>query len=320
MRKLLVVAIPLCLSVSAYGDVNSFPEKTIKIVVGYPAGGATDVAARLIGNKLAEKIGQSVIVDNKPGSAGNIGADAVAKSAADGYTLLFGTISLAVNASLYPKLSYSPLRDFQPVSIVSSTPFTLVTNPAVPYKNLKELLDKARLSPQEINYASAGNGSGSHLFTELLLKTAGVSMTHVPYKGAAPAMNDVLGNQIPVTFDNIITTLPLIKSGKLKALAVSTINRSKVAPEIPTLNESGLKGFDAAAWFGIFAPAGVPKTVTQKINAVLAAVIQDPKVNEKLMQMGAEPVHSSPEDFDKFFKNEVKKWKEVVDSANIKVE
>lgn len=316
----MVVAIPLCLSVSAYGDVNSFPEKPIKIVVGYPAGGATDVAARLIGNKLAEKIGQSVIVDNKPGSAGNIGADAVAKSAADGYTLLFGTISLAVNASLYPKLSYSPLRDFQPVSIVSSTPFTLVTNPAVPYKNLKELLDKARLSPQEINYASAGNGSGSHLFTELLLKTAGVSMTHVPYKGAAPAMNDVLGNQIPVTFDNIITTLPLIKSGKLKALAVSTINRSKVAPEIPTLNESGLKGFDAAAWFGIFAPAGVPKTVTQKINAALAAVIQDPKVNEKLMQMGAEPVHSSPEDFDKFFKNEVKKWKEVVDSANIKVE
>lgn len=318
--KLLVLGIPALCVMGAHAQSPAYPQKPIRLVVGFPAGGATDVAARLVGNKLSEIMGQPVIIDNKPGSASNIGADTVAKAPADGYTLLFGTIALAVNGSLYPKLSYSPTKDFQPVAMVSSTPFILVSNPAAPYKDLKEMLDKARQSPREINYATAGNGSGSHLFMEMFLKMAGVSMTHVPYKGAAPAMNDVLGNQVPVTFDNIMTTLSMVQAGKLKPLGVSTGTRSKAAPDIPTLNESGIKGFDASAWFGIFAPTGVPASVVSKLNQSLNAAVRDPQVNEKLLQMGADPVATSSEDFDKFFKNEVQKWKEVIDSANIKVE
>lgn len=318
--KLLLLGIPALYALEAQAQNFVFPQKPIRLVVGFPAGGATDVAARLVGNKLSEIIGQPVIIDNRPGSASNIGADAVAKAPADGYTLLFGTISLAVNGSLYPKLSFSPTKDLQPVAMVSSTPFILVSNPAAPYKGLKDMLDKARQSPREINYATAGNGSGSHLFMEMFLKMAGVSMTHVPYKGAAPAMNDVLGNQVPVTFDNIITTLSMVQAGKLKPLGVSTATRSKAAPHIPTLSESGIKGFDASAWFGIFAPAGVPASVVAKLNQSLNAAVRDPQVNEKLLQMGADPVAISSEDFDKFFKNEVRKWKEVIDFANIKVE
>lgn len=318
--KLLVLGIPALCVMGAHAQSPAYPQKPIRLVVGFPAGGATDVAARLVGNKLSEIIGQPVIIDNKPGSASNIGADAVAKAPADGYTLLFGTIALAVNGSLYPKLSYSPVNDFQPVAMVSSTPFILVSNPAAPYKDLKQLVDKARQSPFEVNYATAGNGSGSHLFMEMFLKTAGVSMTHVPYKGAAPAMNDVLGNQVPVTFDNIMTTLSMVQAGKLKPLGVSTATRSKAAPDIPTLSESGIKGFDASAWFGIFAPAGVPSSVVTKLNESLNAAVRDPQVNEKLLQMGADPVATSSEAFDKFFKNEVRKWKEVIDSAKIKVE
>ncbi|MBF6629935.1 MAG: tripartite tricarboxylate transporter substrate binding protein [Comamonas sp.] len=318
--KLLVLGLPALCVMGAHAQSAPYPQKPIRLVVGFPAGGATDVAARLVGNKLSEVIGQPVIIDNKPGSASNIGADAVAKAPADGYTLLFGTIALAVNGSLYPKLSYSAIHDLQPVAMVSSTPFILVTNPATPYKDLKELMSKARQSPREINYATAGNGSGSHLFMEMFLKMSGVSMTHVPYRGAAPAMNDVLGNQVPVTFDNIMTTLPMVQAGKLKPLAVSTATRSKAAPDIPTLSESGIKGFDASAWFGIFAPAGVPASVVTKLNQSLNAAVRDPQVNEKLLQMGAEPVATSSEDFDKFFKDEARKWKEVIDSANIKVE
>ncbi|AZY53988.1 tripartite tricarboxylate transporter substrate binding protein [Bordetella avium] len=319
-RTLTLLVLGIATSCGAYAQSPAYPQKPIRLIVGFPAGGATDVAARLVGNKLSEIIGQAVIIENKPGSASNIGADTVAKAPADGYTLLFGTIALAVNGSLYPKLSYNPSKDFQPVAMVSSTPFILVSNPAAPYSDLKDLLDKARQSPREIYYATAGNGSGSHLFMEMFLKMAGVSMTHVPYRGAAPAMNDVLGNQVPLTFDNIMTTLPMVQAGKLKPLGVSTASRSKAAPDIPTLDDSGIHGFDASAWFGIFAPAGVPASVVSKLNQSLNAAVRDPQVNDKLLQMGADPVTASPEDFDTFFQNEVRKWKEVIDSANIKVE
>ena len=304
----------------ALSQPGDYPTRPIRLVVGYPAGGASDVAARIVSQKLSERLGQSVVVDNRPGSAGNIGADAVAKATADGYTLLLGTISLAVNPSLYPKMSYDPAKDLRAVSMISSTPFLLVTNPSAPYVSVSALLDAARRDPGAINYATAGNGSGSHLFTALFTKTAGISLTHVPYKGAAPAMNDVLGNQIPLTFDNIMTTLPLVKSGKLRAIAVSSGTRSSVAPDIPTLSESGVRGFDASAWFGLFAPAGTPPDRIRRLNAELAEVLKDRQVADKLLQLGAEPVHSSPEQFERFFLEEIRKWKEVVRDARIQVD
>ena len=261
--------------------------RPIKIVVGYPAGDASDVAASIIGQKMSEKLGQAVVVENKPGGAGNVGADMVAKSPADGYTLLLGTISLSVNPSLYPKMTYDPVKDLAPISMISSPPFLLVSNSKSPYTTTKELLDAARKAGANgVDYATAGNGSGSHLFTELLSSTANVRFHHVSYKGAAPAMNDVLGNQVPVTFDNIITTLPLVKAGKLRALAVSTKQRSKVAPDIPTLDESGVAGIDATAWFALIAPVGTPREIVARLNHEVAEAVKDPVVNEKFLALG----------------------------------
>lgn len=303
--------------VAVSAAAQSWPTQPIRIIVGYPAGGASDVAARLVGQKMSERLGQPVVIDNRPGAAGNIGADAVAKSSPDGYTLLLGTISLSVNPSLYPKMTYDPVKDLSAISMISSTPFLLVTNPKAPYATAKALLDAARAEKGRIDYATAGNGSGSHLFTELLSSTAGVKFNHVPYRGAAPAMNDVLGNTVPVAFDNIITTLPLVKAGKLRALAVSTKERSKVAPDIPTLAESGVAGFDATAWFGLFAPTGTPREIIQRLNREVAEAVKDPIVSEKLLQLGAEPVSTTPEQFDAFFRGEVGKWGKVVRQSRI---
>ena len=312
------------LASAAWAQTPAYPSKPIRLIVGYPAGGASDVAARLIGQKLSDRLGQPVVIENRPGSAGNIGADAVAKAAPDGYTLLLGTISLSINPSLYPKMTYDPVKDLSAISMISSTPFLLVVNPKAPYNTARDFLDVARgkggSKPGDINYATAGNGSGSHLFTELLASTANIKLTHVPYKGAAPAMNDVLGNQVSVTFDNIITTLPFVKAGKLRALAVSTKQRSRVAPDIPTLDEVGVTGFDATAWFGLFATAGTPREVINQLSQEVAEALKDPAVNDKLLQLGAEPISSSPEAFGNFFKAEVGKWARVVRSAKVQID
>jgi tripartite-type tricarboxylate transporter receptor subunit TctC len=301
-----------------------YPSKPIRLVVGYPAGGASDVAARIVGQKLSERMGQSLVVENRSGSAGNIGAEAVAKAAPDGYTLLLGTISLSVNPSLYPKMTYDPIKDLSAISMISSTPFLLVVNLKSPYKTARDFLEAARgkagLKPGDINYGSAGNGSGSHLFTELLSTTAGIKLTHVPYKGAAPVMNDLLANQINVAFDNIMTSLPLVKTGKLRALAVSTKQRSRVAPDIPTLDEVGVAGFDANAWFGLFAPSGTSREIINQLSLEVNEVLKDPGVNEKLLQLGAEPMSSSPEVFSNFFKAEVNKWARVVQMAKVQID
>ncbi len=301
-----------------------YPSKPIRLVVGYPAGGASDVAARIVGQKLSERMGQSLVVENRSGSAGNIGAEAVAKAAPDGYTLLLGTISLSVNPSLYPKMTYDPIKDLSAISMISSTPFLLVVNLKSPYKTARDFLEAARgkagLKPGDINYGSAGNGSGSHLFTELLSTTAGIKLTHVPYKGAAPVMNDLLANQINVAFDNIMTSLPLVKTGKLRALAVSTKQRSRVAPDIPTLDEVGVAGFDANAWFGLFAPSGTSREIVNQLSLEVNEVLKDPGVNEKLLQLGAEPMSSSPEVFSNFFKAEVIKWARVVQMAKVQID
>ncbi|MGY6268714.1 tripartite tricarboxylate transporter substrate binding protein [Achromobacter denitrificans] len=308
----------LCLAGAARAD---YPERPIRLVVGFPAGGASDVAARAIGGKMAALLGQPIVIENKAGAASNIGSDYVAKAAPDGYTVLFGTISLAVNPSLYQKLSYDPLKDLAPIAQVASTPFLVVVNPATPYRSVADLIAEAKKpSDKPIYFASAGNGSGAHLFAELFNSQAGVKMQHVPYRGAAPAMADVLGGQVPLAFDNIVTTLPLVKSGKLRALAVTTKTRSRAAPDIPTVAESGVPGYDATAWFGLFAPAGTPPAVLEKLSATAAQATQAPEVRAALEAVGCDPMGTSPKEFDAFFRSEVKKWAKVVDEAHVRVD
>jgi len=298
----------------------SYPSRPITMIVGFPAGGASDVAARAVAAKMGEQMGQTIIVDNKPGAASNIGADAAAKARPDGYTILFGTISMAINGSLYKSLPYDPSKDFRAVSQLSSAPFLLVVNPQSPIKSVADLIEQAGKPGNLVDYASAGNGSGSHLFTELFSSLAGVKMNHVPYRGAAPAMADVLGNQVSLTFDNIITTLPLVESGKLRALAVSTATRSSAAPDVPTLQEAGVAGYDATSWFGLFVPAGTPDAVLQTLSQNAAKAVNSPEVSKTFQAQGSEVIGSTPEQFDAFFKAEVAKWADVVKGAGVQID
>ncbi|MBO1111460.1 Bug family tripartite tricarboxylate transporter substrate binding protein [Bordetella petrii] len=310
------------LSLAGAAQAAGYPERPLHLLVGFPAGGASDVAARAMAAKMETLLGQPVVVENKPGAASNIASDAVAKARPDGYTLLFGTISLSINGSLYKSLPYDPVRDLTPVSQLSSAPFLLVVNPKSPIHSVADLIDTAKHAQKghEPDYATAGNGSGSHLFMELFCARAGIQLSHVPYRGAAPAMADVLGGQVPLTFDNIITTLPLIKSGKLRALAVSSAQRSPAAPDIPSLAELGVKDYDATSWFGLFVPAGTPPDIIGKLGKVAVQAVNTPEVSATLRKVGAEPVGSTPQQFAAFFKEEVDKWAEVVQRAHVQID
>lgn len=321
--KLIMVTVLLSLAGVAVGQPAAYPARPIRLVVGFPAGGASDVAARAVADKMAQSLGQAVIVENKPGAASNIAANFVTKAAPDGYTVLFGTISLAINRSLYKNPGYDSLNDLIPVSELASAPFLLVVNPSSPIRTVTELIaaaKKAAAAHHPIQFASAGNGSGAHLFTELFMSLAGINLSHVPYRGAAPAMTDVLGGRVMLTFDNIITTLPLVKAGKLRALAVSSAQRSKVAPNIPTMQEAGVSGYDATSWFGLFVPKGTPPDIVAELSNAAAHAVNTEQVSKILMHVGAEPVGSSPTAFDTFFKSEVKKWAEVVHHAKVQIE
>ena len=317
MRKLIIVA-SLILAFPAFAQ--TYPSKPVKIVVGFPPGGASDVAARAMGTRLAERLGHPVIVENKAGAASNIASELVAHSAPDGYTALFGTISLSVNPSLYPKLGYDALKDLEAVTQVCSSPFLLVVNPATPYRTLADLLGAAKAAPNPLLYATAGSGSGSHLFMEYFASSAGVKLQAVPYKGAAPAMNDVLAGTVGITFDNIITTLPLHKAGRLRALAISSRARSTIAPDIPTLQELGVANFDGSAWFGLFVRAGTPPEIVRKLGDEAVLSVKGPKVSERLFALGCEPVASSAADFGRFYRGEVEKWGKVVRDAKMRIE
>jgi len=298
---------------------QGFPAKTLRIIVGFPPGGATDVAARAVAQKLTESIGQQVIVDNRPGAASNIGAELAARAAPDGYTLFMGSVSLAVNPSLYAKLAYDPLRDLAPVAHVANTPFMLVTHPSMPVKNVKELIAFAKARPGQVNFATAGAGSGAHLFVELFRSLAGIEMTSVHYKGAAPATTDVLAGQVPVLFDNILTLYPLVKAGRLRGLGVSTAQRSTLAPEVPTVAEAGVPGYDANAWFGLFVPAATSKDIVTRLNLEIIKSLQTPDMRERLRALGATPGSGTPEQFTVLFRDEVAKWAKVIKAAGVKV-
>jgi tripartite-type tricarboxylate transporter receptor subunit TctC len=299
---------------------QGYPSKPVRFVVGFPAGGATDVVARTISQKLGESLGQPVLVDNRGGAASNIGAELVATSPKDGPTIFMGTVSTSINPSLYKKLAYDPLRDFTPVSRVSSTPFLFVVHPSLPARSVKEFITLAKSKPGELNYGSAGSGSGGHLFVEMFGSMARVKLTQVPYKGAAPATTATLSGETLFMFDNIVTTLPLAKAGKLRALAVTTATRSAAAPDMLTIAEAGVPGYDANAWFGVFAPAGTPQPVINRLNTEIVRIVKLPEMRERFLALGAEPVGSTAQEFGAFFRNEVEKWAKVVKTSGAQVD
>lgn len=297
------------------------PERPVRIVVPYPAGGSNDIVARILGQKLSEEWGHQVIIDNRGGAGGNIGADAVAKAAPDGYTLLLTAPSpLTVNQSLYRALPYDSMRDFAPLALVASVPIVLAIHPSVPAKSVRELIDIAKQQPGKLNFGSSGNGSTNHLAGELLKALAGINIVHVPYRGAAPAMNDLLGGHIPMMFDNMPAVLSHAAGGGIRALAVAGAKRSPALPDLPTMQEAGVAGFEASAWFGLVAPASTPRPILDRVTASVARALQAPDTVKRLTDLGAEPETVSGEAFGAFLRAEAEKWSKVVQASGAKVD
>jgi len=314
--SILALAAPLASAQSA-----TYPTKPIRLVVPFPPAGTTDILARAVAQKLSETWGQQVVVDNHPGAGGNIGSDIVAKASPDGYTLLMGTVGThAINPSLYAKMPYDHVKDFAPVILVAGVPNVLVVNPSLPVKSVPELIAYGKANPGKLNFASSGNGTSIHLSGELFKTMTGIEMTHVPYKGSSPALTDLMGGQVQLMFDNLPSSLSFIKAGKLRALAVTSAERSATLPELPTLAESGLPGFEASSWFGILAPAGTPKAIVDKINGAVAAWLATPEAKEKLLSQGAISAGGSPDAFAKHIASETAKWAKVVKASGAHVD
>ena len=326
MRSAVRVFAVLLLSAVAGGVwsealAQAYPSKPIKIVVTFPLGGAPDILARLFGAKMQESWGQPVIVDNRPGAGGNIGADYVAKSPADGHTLVMGTVGThAINASLYSKMPYDPVRDFAPVILMAQTPNLLVVNNSVPAKTVQELIAYAKANPGKVNFGSPGIGTSIHVSGELFNTMAGVKTLHVPYKGRQFAIPDLLSGQIQMMFDNMPSALQLAKEGKLRALAVTTLKRHPAAPDIPTMSESGLPGFDATSWFAVYAPAGTPPEVVAKLNAEMNRIMTLADVKEKLANIGLDIAGGTPETLGAYTRSELAKWAKVVKESGARAD
>ena len=291
----------------------AYPSKPITIVVPFSAGGTTDILARIVGQSLGTELGQTVIIDNKPGAGGNIGAQAVARAAADGYTLLMGTVGThAINAALYKKMPFDPAKDFAPISRVAMVPNVLVVPASQPYKTVGQVIAAAKAQPGKLTFASSGSGTSIHLSGELFKSVTGIDILHIPYKGSAPAVTDLLGGQVTMMFDNLPSSMQHIKSGKLRAIAVTSAKRSPELPDVPTVAESGDKGFEATSWFGLCAPAGTPPAVMAKLNAAVVKLLANADVKKKLAEQGAEPHGEKPEQFAAFIRSEATKWGKVV--------
>jgi tripartite-type tricarboxylate transporter receptor subunit TctC len=317
---MLVAALVASLPVAATGQ-SPYPSKAIRYVVPFPAGGPLDIVARALGQALNRSWGQPVIVDNRPGAGGNIGAELVARAPADGYTILMGAVSThAINVTLYSKLPYDPVRDFAPVTLLTSVPNVLVVHPAVPAHNVRELIALAKSKPGQLNFASGSTGSAGHLAGELFKTMAGVDMTHIPYKGAAPAVVDLLAGHVSLMFDNLASALPNINANRVRALAVTTLRRSPFLPGVPTISESGLRGFDIGTWFGIFAPAGTPVEVVDKLNAEVTRILGTPAMKDRLASLGAEPQPTTPAQFGVYVKSEMTKYAVIIRKSGAKVD
>ena len=292
---------------------GDYPEHSLRLVVPFTPAGATDVLARLTGERLGAKLGQTVIIDNRPGAGANVGAEFVARSAPDGYTMLMGPASVyAICVTLYPKLGYDLTKDLMPVSLVANVPHVLLVNNDVPANTVQELIRLAASKPGALNIASQGSGTVSHLEAELFKHMAGIDMVHVPYRGSAPALIDLMGGRTQVMFDSIASALPHLRAGKMRALAVSSRTRSALLPAVPTVDESGLKGYSAHSWLGIFVPVGTPRTVVERLQRELAAALEDPQSRARLQEAGFEPQSSTPLAFAKLVRDEIEKWRPIV--------
>lgn len=316
----------LCLVLGLVGapvkaQSDTYPSKPLRIIVGFPPGGSSDNTVRLVAGVMQKELGQSVVVENRPGASGAIAAKAVAGMPADGYTLFYATSSShAIAPHLNPKLGYDAVRDFTPIAGLGRGGLVLTANPAVPVANLGELVALAKRQPEAINYASPGQASSQHLALILFSQVNQIQMTHVPYKGSAPGLTDLIGGQVQLMIDNVLAPLPHIRSGRIKAIAVTGIERSHLLPDVPTMDESGLKGFDVQAWGGIVAPAGTPAPIVEKLNAALNKALVDPVVRKAILDGGSTPQGGSAKDFAAFIARESAKWKSVIDTAGIKAD
>jgi tripartite-type tricarboxylate transporter receptor subunit TctC len=318
IRRILALA-TLCACATAFAA--EYPDHPIRLVVPFPAGGGADALARTIMPRVGEILGQPIVIDNRPGAGGNIGSELVARSPADGYTLLYGTNGThAINQTLYGKLPFDPQRDFAPVSRMTRIAAMMVVNPAVPAKSVAEFIEFARANPGKLSFASAGNGTTSHLAGELFKSLAGIDLLHVPYRGGGAAMTDLIGGQVTMMIDVMPNAWPQARAGKVRALAVTTARRFPSAPDIPTIAESGVPGFEMSAWDGILAPAGTPRPVIDRLNDAIRHALDDPQVKQALLERGAETVPGTPEEFARHISSETEKWAKVIQQAGAKID
>jgi len=302
------------------GSGQAYPAKAIRIIVPFPAGGTSDILSRAIGQKLTEQWKQPVIVDNRPGASANIGAEFLVKSPPDGYTLFCASTIHTINPSLYSKLAYDPVRDFSPITLIAATSQVLAVHPSVPVKTVKELIAYAKKRPGELNYSSAGNGSQPHLTAEMFKARTGIDIVHVPYKGAPPQIADLLAGHVALTFGTSPTAVPHVKSGKLRALGVSTAKRITALPDVPTISEAGVPGFEASGANGLVGPAGMPPAVVERLNAAVVRIVNEPAMSKFLSDQGAEPWTTTPAEYGSYIKSEVAKWAKAVKDSGARID
>ena len=318
-RSAIVLLVALTGATGVAAAAVAYPARSIRIVVASAPGSGPDIVTRIIGRKLAETWQQQIIADNRTGAGGNVGAEIVAHAVPDGYTLLMATASQPIGAALYAKLNYDLTRDFVPVSLVASTPFVLVVNPAVPANSVAELIALAKAKPGFLRYGSGGSGTPPHLCAEILKSSAGLDIVHVPYKGVTPALTDLLGGQVQFVFSVVPSALPLIQTNKLRALGVTSAKRTSLAPELPTIAES-LPGFEVIGWYGLLAPTGTPADVVARLNAAVIAALKNPELRERFVALGADPLGTTPQVFAQFIQNELSKWGKAVKDSGARVE
>ena len=305
------------LSVSHLAVAQEYPVRPIKLIVGFSPGGAADSVGRALAEGLSLRLGQTVVVENRAGANGNLAAEATARSPADGYTLYFPSVGHAVNVSLYKRLSYDPIKDFTPIGKVFTAPNLLVVTSKSPFRSASELIAFAKANPKKLNFASSGQGTSVHLSAELFMRMANIEMVHIPYKGTGSAMPDLLTGVVDLSFPNLPSALPLVKSGQLRALGVTTAKRSAAASDIPSISEAALPGYEMSTWYGLVGPANLPPEIVQKLNAALQHVLQQPKFRERLLSQGADPAPGTAEDFGRFLVSEIDRWRSLIRAAGI---
>ena len=321
MRLFAAVGAALMACCSCAVFAQAYPVKPIRFIVPFAPGGSTDIVARVLAQKMSESMGQQVLVDNRPGAGGAIGAEIVAKSPPDGYTMITAVTGImAINQFLYRSLPYNPEKDFAPVTQVGSLPLILVVHPSIPAKTVKELIAFAKARPGQLNYGSSGVGSATHMTTELFKTMAGVDIVHIPYKGSGQVMGDIIGGQLALIFDQIVSSLPHVNAGKLRALAITSAKRFPTLPQLPTVAESGVPGYESISWAGVAVPAGTPKEIVARLNSEIVKIVRAPDIRERFLRDGIEPVGSTPEQFDAHIKSERAKWAKVVKDSGARAD